>query len=93
MGYEYQGNTIPAPRGKFLFGDILMGRLFYTNIAEMRQGNLADIKEWKITLNHRLITLREACGSNWVDLHFGCDMRDEMYILTKANGKLYKEEG
>jgi glucose/arabinose dehydrogenase len=92
-GFEYTGSAIPLLRGKFLFGDIPAGRLFYTSIEDMKQGNLATIKEWKITISHRPGTLKEACGSNRVDLHFGRDMQGELYILTKADGKLYKLTG
>ncbi|HWB27271.1 MAG TPA: PQQ-dependent sugar dehydrogenase [Chitinophagaceae bacterium] len=92
-GYEYWGNTIPALKGKFLFGDIPTGRLFYTNIADMKQGKLATIKEWKITLGNKPVTLKEICGSGRVDLHFGRDMEGELYILTKADGKIYKLTG
>jgi len=89
-GFEYWGNAIPALKGKFLFGDIPTGRLFYTEIAGMNQGSLATIKEWKITINGQPRTLKEACGSDRVDLHFGRDMQGELYIITKADGKLYK---
>jgi len=35
-------------------------------------------------------TLKELCGSDRVDLHFGRDSKGELYILTKADGKVYK---
>lgn len=89
-GFEYWGKAIPALRGKFLFGDIPTGRLFYTNIADMKQGKLAPIKEWKITIDNQPRTLKELCGSDRIDLHFGQDMQGEIYILTKADGKMYK---
>lgn len=92
-GFEYWGSAIPALRGKFLFGDIPTGRLFYTTVADMQQGKLATVKEWKITINNHPSTLHEACGSDRVDLHFGRDMQGELYILTKADGKMYKITG
>jgi len=92
-GFEYWGNAVPALKGKFLFGDIPSGRLFYTTVADMKQGKLATIKEWKITINNQPRTLKEACGSDRIDLHFGRDMQGELYILTKADGKIYKLTG
>ncbi len=89
-GVEYWGKDIPALKGKFLFGDIPSGRLFYTQVADIKQGNLATIKEWKITINHQPKTLKEVCGSDRVDLHFGKDINGDLYILTKADGKVYK---
>jgi len=89
-GYEYSGNNIPVLKGKFLFGDIPTGRLFYSDVKDFKQGSLATIKEWKITVNGVPKTLEQLCGSGRVDLHFGKDSHGELYILTKADGRLYK---
>ena len=89
-GFEYWGTAIPELKGKYLFGDIPTGRLFYVDISDIKQGKQAPIKEWKILLNDILRTLKEICGSDRVDLHFGRDSHGELYILTKADGKVYK---
>ncbi|MDQ6814049.1 MAG: PQQ-dependent sugar dehydrogenase [Bacteroidota bacterium] len=89
-GYEYTGTEVPQLKGKFLFGDIPSGRLFYFDIADMKQGKQATIKEWKITVDGSATTLKALCGSNRIDLHFGKDSKGEIYILTKADGKVYK---
>jgi glucose/arabinose dehydrogenase len=89
-GYEYWGNSIPELRGKFLFGDIPTGRLFYVEMEDIRLGKQAAIHEWRISFNRQLKTLKELCGNDRVDLHFGRDAKGELYILTKADGKMYK---
>ncbi|MBA4140723.1 MAG: PQQ-dependent sugar dehydrogenase [Segetibacter sp.] len=89
-GFEYSGKAIPQLQGKYIFGDIPKGRLFYIDLAEVKQGRHALVKEWKISINDSLKSLSELCGSKRVDLHFGKDARGELYILTKADGKLYK---
>ena len=89
-GYEYTGNAIAALKGKFIFGDIPSGRLFYSDMADIKPGKKADIKEWKVAVNGITKSLTELCGSDRVDLHFGRDDSGEIYILTKADGKLYK---
>ena len=89
-GYEYTGTAVPPLMGKFLFGDIPSGRLFYFDMADMKQGKQATVKEWKITLNGTAKTLKEVCGSDRADLHFGKDSKGELYLLTKADGKVYK---
>ncbi len=88
-GYEYLG-TVPGLKGKFLFGDIPTGRLFYINVADIRQGKFATISEWRVSLNGEIKTLKQLCGNDRVDLHFGRDAKGEVYIMTKADGKLYK---
>jgi hypothetical protein len=77
-------------KDKFLFGDIPTGRLFYIETAGLKPGKQAEIKEWKISINGAVKTLKELCGSGRVDLHFGKDASGELYILTKADGKIYK---
>lgn len=92
-GYDYSGASIPALQGKYLFGDIPTGKLFYVEIADLMQGKMATIKEWKITYNGTAKTLKELCGNDRVDLHFGKDAHGEMYILTKSDGKIYRITG
>ena len=89
-GFEYWGKDIPQLNGKYLFGDIPSARLFYIEVADIKQGKQAPIKEWKILISGTPQTLREVCGSDRVDLHLGRDSRGELYILTKADGKVYK---
>ena len=89
VGLNIGVTAIPQLKGKFLFGDIPPGRLFYIEMADIKQGKQALIKEWKISINGTPTTLRELCGSERVDLHFGRDSRGELYILTNA-GKVYK---
>jgi len=89
-GYEYWGDAVQQLKGKFLFGDIPSGRLFYIDMKDVKQRKQAPIKEWKITIDGISKTLKEACGSDRVDLHLGRDAKGELYILTKADGRMYK---
>lgn len=89
-GYEYLDTVIPALKGKFLFGDIPSGRLFYVDVKDIRQGEFAPIKEWNIAVNGTAATLKDLCGSDRVDLHFGRDAQGALYIMTKADGRIYK---
>lgn len=92
-GFEYTGKSIPALKGKFLFGDIPDGRLFYVEEADLVQGKQAIIKEWRVSLNNEIQSLEKICGSKRVDLHFGKDKDGDLYILTKPDGNLYKITG
>lgn len=89
-GYEYNGDAVPLLKGKFLFGDIPTGRLFYIDMKNIHQGSEALIKEWQVSINDSIKKLSEVCGSGRVDLHFGKDAHGELYMLTKADGKVYK---
>ena len=89
-GYAYEGRMIPQLRGKYLFGDIPGGRLFYISLADLNPYKMAPVKEWFVSLNGKRITLRSLCGQNRVDLRFAQDERGEMFIFTKPDGKIYR---
>ena len=89
-GFEYWGTSVPQLAGKYLFGDIASGRLFYIDMADVQLGKQARVMEWKISINGTPHTLRELCKNERADLHFGKDSKGELYILTKTDGKVYK---
>ena len=89
-GYEYWGTTIPQLKGKFFFGDIASGRLYYIELADLKQGKQSTIKEWKISMNGTPESLTHLDGADRADMRFGRDAHGEMYIMTKTDAKLYK---
>ncbi len=94
-GVVYRGHDVRLLRGKYVFADLVDGRLFYSNESEMvRGGPRAAIYEMKIlTESGQLMTARELVADNRVDLRFGTDRAGELYLLAKANGKVYKVTG
>jgi mono/diheme cytochrome c family protein len=89
-GFEYSGSEVPGLKGKYFFGDIVQGRLFYVNVADLQIGKQAPIYEWTVNYDGVSIPLSELAGSKRVDLRFGKDASGEMYLFTKADGKVYK---
>lgn len=89
-GFEYTGTSVPELKGKYLFADMNNGRLYYLDIPEITPGNMASIKEWKITLNGKRTTTAELHGSKRVDLRFGKDHNGEVYFFSKQDGKVYR---
>lgn len=100
-GVAYRG-AVPEMNGKMIFGDIVNGRLFYSNLADLQNADTrtddgdgpapADIRELRLFLDgtEREGGLREVVnentGINRVDLRFGTDLDGEMYVLTKTDG-------
>lgn len=89
-GYEYTGTAVPELQGKYLFGDVPSGRLFYVDMRDLKSGRQATINEWQIALNGKMTTLKALCANGRADLHFGRDKQGEIYLLTKPDGKIYK---
>lgn len=89
-GFEYTGKLIPSLRGKYIFGEIVRGRVFYIPISEIKEGSQTRIRELKIQLEGLPVMLKDLVKSNKVDLRFGQDANGEIYIITKADGMLYQ---
>lgn len=89
-GFEYTGTAIPALRGKYLFGDMNNGRLFYVDVADVRPNHITPIKEWWITQDGEPATTSSLSGSKRVDLRFGKDYKGDVYFFSKQDGKVYR---
>ncbi|MEO8416696.1 MAG: PQQ-dependent sugar dehydrogenase [Ginsengibacter sp.] len=89
-GFEYTGNAIPLLKGKYLFGDIGSGKLFYVNMKDLVLGKQATIKKWNIAVKGVPTNLIKLSGSDRVEMRFGRDSKGELYVSTKADGKIYK---
>ena len=89
-GFEYTGKDVPLLKGKFLYGDIPKGRLFYSDVKEIAPGERAEIKEWQVTFNGQLTTMEQLCGDQRVDMRVGRDGNGELYVFTKPDGKVYQ---
>jgi len=83
-GYFMQSGPL---KGKFLFGDIPSGRLLYADLSDLDN---VKVQTWGVNFEGKPISLRELCGNNRVDLKFGQDKTGQMYLMTKADGKIYK---
>lgn len=74
--------------GKWLFGDIPSGRLLFADLSNLN--NIPPVQSWGITYEGKEMSLQELCGSKRVDLKFGQDKTGQVYLMTKADGKIYK---
>jgi hypothetical protein len=91
-GFVYRGSKVPELVGKYLFTDLVDGRVFYTNESEMRRGKgLAPMYQLAIYDKHdKPTTMQELAGDKRVDLRLGADAAGELYLFAKANGKVWK---
>lgn len=59
-------------------------------MKDLKLGRQATIKKWNLSFNGVPTTLAQLCGNPRVEMRFGSDSKDELYILTKVDGKVYK---
>lgn len=87
-GAVYEGE-IAALQNKYIFGDIVNGRIFYTNVDKA----LSDSTVYELGIEQagKETTLREMSGSKRVDLRVEYDaFTKNLYIMTKSDGKIRK---
>ncbi|HZE34682.1 MAG TPA: PQQ-dependent sugar dehydrogenase [Actinoallomurus sp.] len=94
-GYVYRGRDLPELYGKYIFGDLVDGSVFYTNEREMRRGGpRAPIHRLMVfDTTGKRVTMQELAGDKRVDLRFGRDSKGEPFLISKANGRIWKVVG
>jgi glucose/arabinose dehydrogenase len=94
-GFVYRGTALPALRGRYVFGDIVDGSVFYADEAELVRGaGLAPVHRLRIFTPAGVETsMASLAGDTRVDLRLGVDSAGELYVLAKANGRIWKVTG
>lgn len=92
-GFEYWGETIPELQGKYIFGDIVNGRIFYIDLDEVRQGQQAAIKELRLNIDGKYTSFGKMFDNKKVDIRFGRDHQGELWVSSKIDGKVYRVTG
>lgn len=89
-GCVYRGNAIPELRGYYVFGDIVSGRIFATDVSKLVEGKQAVFFELPLQYKGQLQTLRQIVRGDRVDLRIGTDDTGEIYLTSKRNGTIYR---
>ncbi len=88
-GFAYEGTLVPELQGKFVFGDIVDGRLFYCDVQELLNPsgtNTATIFELQLVVNGSPTTMQNLIGGGRVDLRLGKTNSGELVLLAKEDG-------
>ena len=82
------GYTVESGRlkGKFIFGDIPSGRLFFVDLSMDKPVAYT----WGVRYQGKEMSLQELVGHNRVDLKFGQDAAKHLYLMSKTDGGIYK---
>jgi glucose/arabinose dehydrogenase len=89
-GFVYQGPDMPLLKGKYVFGDIVSGRVFFVKTDQLKIGQQSPIQELKLSLGGKVITLRQTTANKKTDLRFGLGPKQELYLFTKTDGRIYQ---
>ncbi|WP_407319759.1 PQQ-dependent sugar dehydrogenase [Isoptericola halotolerans] len=96
-GFVYRGE-IPELRGRYLFTDLVRGWVLSTQADEMQRNDgdledLAEIEQLRVFHDGEETTFQDLVGDRRVDLRFGADADGELYLVSKADGKIWKVTG
>ena len=96
-GFAYQGTKIKALMGKYVFADIVRGRIFYIDTKNLEPGNPAEIQELRLVIDGKEQDFIDVAGypntyreGLRADLRLGMDEDGELYLLTKGDGWVRK---
>ncbi|TPQ21632.1 PQQ-dependent sugar dehydrogenase [Streptomyces sporangiiformans] len=95
-GFVYRGSDLPGLRGKYIFGDLVDGRLLFADTEDMDRDSKDLARLYDLMLydeSGKRVTMQDLAGDTRVDLRFGRDADGELYLLSKANGKIWKVTG
>lgn len=87
-GYVYEGNLTPL-KNKYIFGDIVNGKLFYVNL----DSRLTDSTVYELTIveNGKETSLQEMSRSKRLHLRIAYDhYAKNLYVITKVDGRIRK---
>jgi glucose/arabinose dehydrogenase len=87
-GYVYKGPLVNL-KDKYIFGDIVNGKLFYLNINKIPADH--EVHELTVMQNGEETTISKLLGAKRVHLRIGYDQyTGSLYIMTKGDGKIRK---
>ncbi|WP_341225040.1 PQQ-dependent sugar dehydrogenase [uncultured Arcticibacterium sp.] len=89
-GFVYYGTDIPSLTGKYIFGDILKGRLFFADESKMEAGKAIDFHEMRIALDGKETTLLEMTNNGHAKLRLGIDANGDIYLFSMNDAKVYR---
>ncbi|MEZ4774858.1 MAG: PQQ-dependent sugar dehydrogenase [Bacteroidia bacterium] len=87
-GYVYDGDLTQL-KDKYIFGDIVSGRLFFVNVDPMMTDS--SVYELSIFQDGKETSLREMSQTKRIHLRIGYDrFAKQLYVITKVDGKIYR---
>ena len=92
-GFVYTGTALPLLTGKYVFGDVVNGRVYFVESKALKLGVQAPIQEVELELAGKETTFQQLTGAKKTDLRFGLGANRELFLFTKTDGKLYRVTG
>jgi len=87
-GFVYRGSAMPYLHGKYIFGDLNTGKIYFADVNDLALGAQATIQQITLYSGGVQKTLLQILGGSATrtDLRFGLDADGEIYLTTKFDG-------
>jgi len=86
-GFVYQGKLLPELHGRYVFNDLMNGRVFHVDASDLIRGKVKKIEELRLYYNGAEKTFLEILNDDSrADLRLGVDENGELYALSKRDG-------
>jgi len=104
-GFVYHGQNVPQLYGKMIYGDIVTGRIFVSDMSAIKGVNnsnpaptaaVQEVQLYTVGANgveNNINDLRTIVGNSRADLRFGIDDNGEIFVMTKTDGFVRKLVG
>jgi hypothetical protein len=92
-GFTYFSNKIPLLQDKYIFGDVVTGKVYFAENSKIEFGKQTDIFEFNLEVDGKNSNFRELTDNHKTDLRFGQGMDGEIYLYTKTDARIYKIVG
>ncbi|MFD2144686.1 PQQ-dependent sugar dehydrogenase [Mucilaginibacter antarcticus] len=88
-GFVYEGK-IAQLKGKYIFGDIVKGRMFYLEYKDLKLGQQAQIKEFDLQFNGLPNKFIDLVKNPKADMRLDLGENNTIYIWAKTDGKIWE---
>ncbi|MES2828107.1 MAG: PQQ-dependent sugar dehydrogenase [Bacteroidota bacterium] len=87
-GFVYTGD-IAELKNKYIFGDIVQGKVFYVDAKSLVPGKQSAIKEFALNFNGVPSNFKQITKNGKADLRIGAGIDGQLFLYTKTDGKLW----
>jgi glucose/arabinose dehydrogenase len=90
-GFVYRGRQVPELAGKYIFGDLVSGALFYADAQSLEAGTRTPVLRLRLFYHGAETTMTDGVlKASRADLRIGMGEDGEIYLLTKTDGAIRK---
>jgi glucose/arabinose dehydrogenase len=87
-GFVYRGKAIPELSGKYIFGDLANGALFFADAQSLEAGRKTPVLKLNLFYHGLETTMAGILKNPRADLRLGLGGDGEIYVLTKTDGAI-----